>query len=48
LLALLGFLTAMLSLIFIFPLLAHASWHACRDMVQSGSDLQSPPVTQLA
>lgn len=32
-LTLLGFLTAMVGLIFVFPLLAHASWHAYRDMV---------------
>ena len=33
-LTLLGFLTAMVGLIFVFPLLAHASWHAYRDMVE--------------
>jgi uncharacterized membrane protein len=33
-LTLLGFATLMLGLIFIFPLLAHASWHAYRDMVE--------------
>ncbi|MDZ5459690.1 DUF2189 domain-containing protein [Azohydromonas lata] len=36
-LTLLGFLTAMLGLIFVFPLLAHASWHAYRDMVERGN-----------
>ena len=34
-LTLAGFLTLMLGLIFIFPLLAHASWHAYRDMVEA-------------
>jgi uncharacterized membrane protein len=33
-LTLVGFATLMLGLIFIFPLLAHASWHAYRDMVE--------------
>jgi uncharacterized membrane protein len=33
-LTLLGFATLMLGLIFIFPLLAHASWHAYREMVE--------------
>jgi uncharacterized membrane protein len=31
----LGFATAMLGLVVVFPLLGHASWHAYRDMVQS-------------
>jgi uncharacterized membrane protein len=30
-----GFATAMIGLVFIFPWLAHASWHAYRDMVDS-------------
>ncbi|NML18586.1 DUF2189 domain-containing protein [Azohydromonas caseinilytica] len=34
-LVLAGFLTLMLGLIFVFPLLAHASWHAYRDMVEA-------------
>src|SRR5262249_9359904 len=29
----LGFATAMLGLVLVFPLLAHASWHAYRDLV---------------
>lgn len=33
-LTLLGFATLMLGLIFVFPLLAHASWHAYREMVE--------------
>ncbi len=33
-LTLLGFATLMLGMIFVFPLLAHASWHAYRDMVE--------------
>ncbi|WP_298231732.1 DUF2189 domain-containing protein [uncultured Azohydromonas sp.] len=33
-LALLGFATLMLGMIFVFPLLAHASWHAYREMVE--------------
>jgi uncharacterized membrane protein len=32
----LGFATLMLGLVVIFPLLAHASWHAYRDMVEPG------------
>jgi uncharacterized membrane protein len=32
-LVLIGFATFMLGLIVIFPLLAHASWHAYRDLV---------------
>ena len=28
-----GYATALLGLIVIFPLLGHASWHAYRDMV---------------
>jgi len=31
----LGFATAMLGLVVVFPLLGHASWHAYRDMVES-------------
>ena len=30
----LGFATAMLGLVVVFPLLGHASWHAYRDMVE--------------
>jgi uncharacterized membrane protein len=33
-LTLLGFATLMLGLVFIFPWLAHASWHAYRDLVE--------------
>lgn len=33
-LTLLGFATLMLGMIFVFPLLAHASWHAYREMVE--------------
>lgn len=33
-LTLFGFLTLMLGLIFAFPLLAHASWHAYRELVE--------------
>lgn len=33
-LTLVGFATLMLGLIFVFPLLAHASWHAYREMVE--------------
>ncbi|MDM0065106.1 DUF2189 domain-containing protein [Variovorax sp. J31P207] len=36
LLTALGFATLMLGLIVIFPWLAHASWHAYRDMVDGG------------
>ena len=31
----LGFATLMVGLVFVFPWLAHASWHAYRDMVES-------------
>lgn len=34
-LTVLGFATLMLGLVVIFPLLAHASWHAYRDLVES-------------
>jgi uncharacterized membrane protein len=32
-LTVLGFATAMLGLVVVFPWLAHASWHAYRDLV---------------
>jgi uncharacterized membrane protein len=34
-----GFCTLMLGLIYIFPLLGHASWHAYRDMVEVRQEL---------
>jgi uncharacterized membrane protein len=36
-LVLIGFATLMLGLIVIFPLLAHASWHAYRDLIVDGT-----------
>ncbi|MCY1562241.1 hypothetical protein D9M68_996030 [compost metagenome] len=33
-LVLIGFATFMLGMIFIFPWIAHASWHAYRDLVE--------------
>lgn len=35
-LTLIGLLTAMVSLVILFPLLGHATWHAYRDLVEAG------------
>jgi uncharacterized membrane protein len=42
--SLIGMLTAMLGLVIVVPWLAHASWHAYRDLVTAGS----PPSTARA
>jgi uncharacterized membrane protein len=39
-LSLLGMATAMLGLVVVVPWLAHASWHAYRDLVETGAEPQ--------
>jgi uncharacterized membrane protein len=41
-LTLLGMVTAMLGLIVVVPWLAHASWHAYRDLVDSSGWTELP------